>query len=489
VLTHNDKSSSLSASAAHANLSQEEIVTALLAQDSEHHNHLVRILLFIAITTLVVFIHQIFLVSNLITDWHSLVHYVLLAITVVLVIGTWFTWSSYRKLHGDQKVLLDAYAHYSQLSEITGESLRRSESLLESLFSASTDRILVVDSKNRIIKTNRVAEEWAGYDPIHREFSEVFPGCGSQGERRNELNLIEHTRTSQKVHYGRLLRGGADCSILLSVDTYPVKISDVSTDLVLAIARDVTEQTGHELAIRHREKMATLGVLVAGFAHDLGNPLASLSSELELLREEEQVPEKIRESLDTLNEYLDSIKRKLHDIVEFSHRPDENKQEVDARLAINHALKLTRYDPRAQHVRFNLAVDDDIPPVRMREDDLVLALVNLIVNAYDAMPNGGILSISVSMTPTGDILLTVTDSGVGMDAATLQQATRPLFTTKNTLGSHGAGLGLTMVEQLMNSAGGKLTLASKPGHGTSITFRLPQETYNNFSLKRKRNDR
>jgi len=483
VHIHNDKSGDYAPSAATVDLTQEELGAALLEQDSTHRAHLLRTLLFITLTTIVVFLHQIFLVSNQVSDWHTLVHYTLLAITAALLFGTWFTWNSYYRLHRQQNTMLVAYTRTKELSETTNKSLQRSETILESLFGVSADRILVVDSQNRIINANKVAVKWAGCDPRKREFTEVFPICGSQGERRTELNLIEYTRSTQIAHHGRLLRGGTDCSMLLSVDTYPVRLPENDSDLVISIARDVTEQTGHDLASCHQEKMASLGILVAGFAHDLGNPLASLSSELELLREEE--PEKIRESLDTLQEYLDSIKRKLHDIVEFSRRPDENKQDVDARIAIRHALKLTRYDPRARHVHFNIAVKDNIPTVKMKEDDLVLVLVNLIINAYDAMPNGGTLTISDSMTPAGDVLLAVADTGDGMDAATLQQATRPLFTTRNTLYSHGAGLGLTMVEQMMNSAGGKLNLASEPGHGTRVTLRLPREIDDQLSLKRK----
>lgn len=229
--------------------------------------------------------------------------------------------------------------------------------------------------------------------------------------------------------------------------------------------------------------MAALGLLVAGFAHDLGNPLASLSSELELLREED--PEKVRESLDTINEHVGRIKRKLHDIVQFARHTEENKRVVNTREAIDHALKLTRYDPRARQVHFNIEVNDDVPPVRIKEDDLVLALINLIVNAFDAMPQGGTLSINVSMTPTGDALLTVTDTGVGMDVATLQQATQPLFTTKDTCDADGTGLGLTMIEQLIVSAGGKLTLASEPGRGTRIMLQLPLAETDHFQVKRK----
>lgn len=469
-------------SAIPANLSQSDLRKTLLERDIHLCSNLKRALLLIVVAVIVIVVHQVFaMISYPITVGHSLTHIMLLTIAVVLIYGAWVIWSCYLKLHHDQKAVLDAYANTEELSEKTGESLRKSESLLESVFGAITDRrILIVDQDNRIVKANRIAANWAGRDPTLHEFTEIYPTCDNQGERLNELGLIKHTRETQKICRGHLLRGGADCSMLLSIDTYPVNHQDNNSNLVIAIARDVTEQTGRKLASRHQEKMASLGLLVAGFAHDLGNPLASLSSELELLREED--PGKIRESLDIVNEHVKRIKRKLHDIVKFAHRPDENKQDVDIREAIDHALKLTRYDYRARRIQFNIDTDD-VPPVQIKNDDLVLILVNVIINAFDAMPQGGELSINASMTPTGDVLLTVADTGVGMDAATLQQATQPLFTTKNI--NNGTGLGLTMVDQLIGSAGGELTLASEPGCGSRIMLRLPVVTSDHPGTNRK----
>ncbi len=429
-------------------------------------------MLLITVAVLVIIVHQaIVLLSHPVNVWHSLTHITLLVIAAALIFDARAIWSCYLRLRHDQSAVLDAYANTEELSEKTGESLRQSESLLESLFSTISDRILVIDQHNRIVKANKTAATWVGRDPTHHEFTEIYPTCDNQDERRNELNLIEFTRATQKIHRGRLLRDGADCSTLLSVDTYPVSLPEDNSNLVISIARDVTEQTGRELVSRHREKIASLGLLVAGIAHDLGNPLASLSSELELLHEND--PEKIRESLNTVNEHVKRIKRKLHDIVQFAKRPDENRQDVDICEAIDQALKLTRYDQRARRIQFNIDTDD-VSLVRIKNDDLVLILVNLIVNAFDAMPEGGKLSINASMTPTGDALLTVADTGVGMDAATLQQATQPLFTTKNiNNGKSGTGLGLSMVNQLINSVGGELILASEPGCGSRITLRLP----------------
>ena len=436
-------------------------------------DHLKRATLIIVAAVIVVVAHQIFVLANYPTrDWHSLVHIALLTIAVSLGFSAWIIRTSYLKLQEHQKAVLDAYVLSEQLGARTGDNLRKSESLLESLFGAITDRILVIDKHNRIVKANKIAATWAGRAPVDYDFTEIFPTCASLGERRNELNLIEFTRATQESQRGRLLQGGVDCTKLLSVDTYPVSHQDDDSTLVITIARDVTEQTGREYVSRHREKMAALGLLVAGFAHDLGNPLASLSCELELLREEN--PGKICGSLDTLSEHVERIKRKLHDIVEFARRPNVDTLGADARKAIDHAHKLTRCDPRALRIQFNIDVNDDLPPLQMKEDDLVLVLVNLIVNAFDAMPQGGELSLNASMTPAGEALLTVADTGVGMHAATLQQATLPLFTTKCV--SEATGLGLTMANQLIGLAGGELTLASEPGGGSRIMLRIPVVT-------------
>ena len=450
-----------------------EPLVSLLGQDFQLRSHLKRSIVLVAVAAIVVVTHQTFVLMNYPSGgWHSLAHVALVIIAVALIFAAWIIWSSYLRLQCSQQCMIDAYAQSEIHAQQTGTSLRKSESLLESLFGAITDRILVVDQGNRIIKANAIAATWAGRDPTSLRFDEVYPDCDSHGERRNELALIEFTRATQKPQRGRLLRGGVACARLLSIDTYPVNPRDHESTVIISIARDVTEQTGRELVSRHREKMATLGLLVAGFAHDLGNPLASLSSELELLHEEND-PDKVRESLDTINGYLERIRRKLHEIVEFARHTDRNRQDVDTREAIDHALKLTRHDPRARRIRFKVDVADDVLRVQMQEDDLVLALVNLIINAFDAMPQGGTLSFSTSMSSSGDVLLTVLDTGAGMDAATLHQATRPLFTTKATCDTDGTGLGLTMVEQLIGVAGGEITLSSEVGHGTCVTLRLP----------------
>jgi len=112
--------------------------------------------------------------------------------------------------------------------------------------------------------------------------------------------------------------------------------------------------------------------------------------------------------------------------------------------------------------------------VRMKEDDIVLVLVNLLLNAFDAMPGNGVLRISGAATDAGDVLMTIQDSGAGMDAGVLSLAAQPLFTTKGQLG--GSGFGLALATAMMREAGGELELDSKLGLGTTVRLRFPATT-------------
>ena len=145
---------------------------------------------------------------------------------------------------------------------------------------------MVVDRQGIIIRANSAAREEVRRNPEGLPFADVFSPCDSNDERRSEWRLIEHTFETRSSYRGRLLRGGHDCTRLLSVDVYPVFGASGRPQLVVEIVRDVTDDKEAEVQTRHREKMMALGMLAAGIAHDLGNPLASLSSELELLERE-----------------------------------------------------------------------------------------------------------------------------------------------------------------------------------------------------------
>lgn len=228
-----------------------------------------------------------------------------------------------------------------------------------------------------------------------------------------------------------------------------------------------------EAQVHHQEKMASLGALAAGVAHDLGNPLASLGTELELLEGEGDVL-RLRESLDVFRRHLSRMSRTLREMVDFARRRREEVTDVSLALAVADSARLVRHDPRWKKVELVVDVPPDVPRVRMVEDHLVRVLVNLMLNAADAMPDGGTLTIA-ARAHGGWIELRVRDTGVGMAPDVLAKAMTPLFTTKSH--GRGTGLGLAVSDRIVRSVGGSIHLASTEGVGTEVLVRWPEASH------------
>lgn len=240
-------------------------------------------------------------------------------------------------------------------------------------------------------------------------------------------------------------------------------------ELEEAMEARVAESERLEALVRHQEKMAALGVLSAGIAHDIANPLASLSSELEML-EHETDPAQARASLAELRRQVSRIDRALREMTAFARRRGDEATGVALHVAVDDALRMVRHDPRARKVHVEVDVARDLPAVRAVEDHLVMVFVNLFINALDAMPDGGTLRVESRRDEAGVAIL-VRDTGAGMSEDTLRRAGAPLFTTKER--GRGTGLGLSVSARAVESAGGTLSLASSPGRGTEVTIRFP----------------
>jgi len=236
-----------------------------------------------------------------------------------------------------------------------------------------------------------------------------------------------------------------------------------------AAAHDYTVRL--EALVRHQEKMAGLGMLTAGFAHDLGNPLASLSTELELLEGETDLAQ-VHDSLAVLGKHVARMSRTLREMVDFARRRRDEVADVSIAAAVSDSARLVHHDPRWRKVDLRIELPNDLPAVHMVEDHLVLVLVNLMLNAADAMPSGGVLNVTATCSARGDdVVLRIRDTGTGMTPEVLARAKAPLFTTKGA--TRGTGLGLAVSDGIVRSVGGTLELTSAPGAGTEVAIRLP----------------
>jgi signal transduction histidine kinase len=346
------------------------------------------------------------------------------------------TWSFLQirrsRLETDAAIAREMSLLGDRVRERTAE-LAEAQAFTELLLDSLHERIVVVDDDGRVIKQNRVAQAGPG----------------------GPLAATDDARAERADDEGRVWE----------LERIPVP----GRDAVIEVGRDVTAQRSLEAQVRHQEKMASLGVMAAGFAHDLGNPLASLSTELELLEGEDDVA-RIRESLAVLRRHVGRMSRTLREMVDFARRRRDEVTDVDIRLVVDDAARLVQHDSRWKKVDLAVDIPHGIPAVRMVEDHLLLVLVNLMINAADAMPDGGTLTVA-AREAGGRVTITVRDTGVGMTPAVLAKATTPLFTTKAP--GRGTGLGLSVSQSVLGAVGGSLELASEPGRGTVVTIDLP----------------
>ena len=236
-----------------------------------------------------------------------------------------------------------------------------------------------------------------------------------------------------------------------------------------------------EKAYRQAQKMEVVGQLTGGIAHDFNNLLAAVLGNLQLLRK------RLADDADGLRliggaiEGAERGKALTQRLLAFARQQDLRPATVDAPKLIRGTIELlARSIGPSVEIRSDIA--SDLWPVRVDANHLELALLNLGVNARDAMPDGGTITLSARnetigpgtsepLAPGDYVCLTVADTGVGMDQATLARATDPFFTTKGV--GKGTGLGLSMVDGMAAQSGGSLRLSSCPGGGTTAELRLP----------------
>lgn len=221
--------------------------------------------------------------------------------------------------------------------------------------------------------------------------------------------------------------------------------------------------------LAHQEKMAAFGLFAAGVAHEIGNPLAAISSELELLAGETNLAT-VQGSLREMREHVARISRILRELIDFARRRRDTVEDLSLNSVVEDTLRLVRPDPRMRGVVLSTGLDPDIPAVRIVEDHLVQVVLNLVLNALDAMPDGGELAIRTRHAH-GEVTLEVADTGVGMTEEVRARAFEPLFTTKPE--GKGTGLGLSVCADFVAAAKGRVEVDSAPGAGARFRVVLP----------------
>ena len=222
--------------------------------------------------------------------------------------------------------------------------------------------------------------------------------------------------------------------------------------------------------VSHQEKMASMGILAAGVAHEIGNPLTSISSIVQVIKRKVKDPA-LQEYLNTILENIDRISRIVRELVDFSRPTGSEFTYVNVNDVIQNAVGIIKYDRRAKKVNLKLQLAEDVPNLFLVPDQLLQVILNMLINALDALKDGqGTIEIRSELK--GDhVLISIKDNGQGIAPEHLNKIFEPFFTTKKV--GQGTGLGLSVSYGIIRNFKGKIDVKSELGKGSEFIIYLP----------------
>lgn len=341
--------------------------------------------------------------------------------------------------------------------------LRDSEEFLELLLNSIEQRVIVTDREFRIVKANNAAERMHGPEVLGAICHELFEGRAAPCDdcpvaRTLATGVPSSAERSQHT---------VDGQVPLSIATYPVRSDGGAIDSVIAISRVTSREKQSQAQLAFQEKMAALGQLAAGVAHELGNPLASIDAQLQRA---ERDPAGATTAVPIVRKEVARMARMLRELVDLSRRKRDRVGLAAPNQIVDDVVRLIEHDPRARNVVIERDLAEGLPAVRLSEDQLVQVLLNLGLNALDALASGGVVRFA-TVAEGDQVAIRVIDTGAGIVASARSRLFEPFFTTKPP--GRGTGLGLFVSRRIIEELGGRLELeASTPGH-TVFAILLP----------------
>lgn len=326
---------------------------------------------------------------------------------------------------------------------------------LEGVIEAAGLGIVIIGLDRGIVWINARLLSWIASDP---SIPDAFLDAADETLRSGEVREIEVAS-----------RAGGDGTVRhFRHATFPLR--DENGDVLQAVhlVEDITNRKELEAEALHASRLAVIGQLAAGIAHEIGNPLASLHARVQLMRRRPE-PELIHESADVLERQIERIGRIVRGVSHLARSGAGSRGTVDVDSVVREAVSLVEMDRRAKAVivRCSFAA---LPPVRGARDELMQVVLNLLLNAVEAMSGGGTLEVTTSAAD-GHVRIAIGDSGAGIDAAVRARLFQPFFTTK----ADGTGLGLSICQTLVRAHGGTIEVESDPGRGSRFTLVLPAQ--------------
>ena len=358
--------------------------------------------------------------------------------------------------------------------------LRESEERSRTMFAAAPTAIMLFDRTGKILSANRSAESLFGYSEqeligklptTFRHPDDVDHGDESFGQ------LIRGERDSYRREASFVTKSGA--TVVVHLATALVRDADGKPAYVIGMAEDVTEQRQLEEQLRQSQKLEAIGRLAGGVAHDFNNMLTAIGGYTALALDQAETGSTLRDDLDEIRKATDRAALLTRQLLAFSRKQVLMPELLNLNGVVLELEAMLR-PLLGEDVTLTMQLNPSLGPIEADPGQLHQVVMNLVVNASDAMPNGGGITIATANCDVGEnddsiepghyVTLAVRDTGEGIDEQTLRQIFEPFFTTKDA--GKGTGLGLATVYGIVKQTGGYVAVESELGIGSAFTIYL-----------------
>lgn len=365
------------------------------------------------------------------------------------------------------------HIHLSQNTlEKYADEILKSKNLLQSVFDGITDPVVLMDRKGKIKVVNKAFRQRYNLSMdqiIDRRPAEFLNRdcCPLACCEDIFVSLPEHP-ISREIQ----MAGGE----IFLIYIYPIRVDGRETESVVCYVKDITEQKKMETKIQQTEKIASIGQLAAGIAHEINNPLTGISNAVQILQKAGTDETKRREIFDLILTNIGRITRIIDDLRVFSRQERFEGNHFDLVPLIEETLKLLRYQRENDKIEIQFLHANPSCSLRGSKNQFQQLLVNLLLNSSQAITGAGQITVELARieTPVPSAVIKVSDSGCGIPEDQLEQIFDPFFTTKRDW--HGTGLGLAVSHRIVQLFKGAIMVTSKVGEGTTFTITLPLET-------------
>jgi len=353
------------------------------------------------------------------------------------------------------------------------ELIRVGKEQWEDTFDALAEGIAIVDA-GAVVRRANTAMAGLMREPITAAIGRPL-GESLFGDPGALADLLQPARDG--LHPAPVVRRSPTLGRWLRISVGPLATPSVEA-VAVVVVEDITEQKALEGQLVQSEKLAAVGTLVSGVAHELNNPLTSITGLSEFLLEQGTVDEQTASHLRVINDQAERASRIVRNLLSFAHKSTTERGLVDLGDVVQRTGLLMGYELRRSGIEMETVVAPDVPPVLANRDQVQQVLLNLMTNAMyalGALPPGAPRRLTIAAEPAGDrVHLKVSDTGPGIPPEAAAQIFDPFFTTKPP--GEGTGLGLFLSYGIAGAHGGTLTVDSAPGGGATFTLALPRAT-------------